>query len=60
MRVQQFPRLSTGSPDSHIGHMRPGLRAFVMASTGVKASFQLAAMRRMAFTAIRMTGRGAA
>jgi len=40
--------------------MRPGLGAFMIASTGVKASVQWAAMRRMAFTAIRITGRGAA
>jgi len=49
--------------------MRPGLRGFMVASTGMKAPFVSggqrgsrsvwAAMRRMAFTAIKITGRGA-
>jgi len=50
--------------------MRPGLRGFMVAPRGVKAPFvaggqrrshaAYAAMRRMAFTAITITGRGAA
>jgi len=62
--------LFTVPRDPHMGHMRPGLRGFMVASTGMKAPFVSggqrgsrsvwAAMRRMAFTAIRIIGRDAA
>jgi len=41
-----------------MGHMRRGLRGFMVASTGVKAPFASGGQRRS--TAIRITGGGAA